>query len=67
VDNGAPSKSDLVDVAPDFSLDNNAYGGTHTDEGPQRPILKCYDPKQFGIENLSPESSTQSGTSDIRD
>lgn len=45
-----PDKSDLVDGAPDSSLDTNLYGSTckkssDVDEGPQKPILNCYDPK----------------------
>ena len=61
MENGAPEprdKSDLVDGAPDSSLDTNLYGGTckkssDIDEGPQKPILNCYDPKKFGNESFT--------------
>ena len=58
MDNGAPDKTDNVDGAHNSSLDTNVYSGTcqkssDIDEGPQQPILKCYDPKKFGSESFS--------------
>ena len=58
MDNGAPDKTDTVDGAHNSSLDTNVYSGTcqkssDIDEGPQQPILKCYDPKKFGSESFS--------------
>ena len=58
MDNGAPDKSDIVDGAHNSSLDTNLYSGTcqksnDIDEGPQQPLLKCYDPKKFGNEHFS--------------
>ena len=49
MDNGAPDKSD---GAHNYSLDTNVYSTTcqksgDIDEGPQQPILKCYDPKKI--------------------
>ena len=49
----APDKSDIVDGAHNSPLDTNVYSGTgrkssDIDEGPQQPILKCYNPKKFG-------------------
>ena len=48
-----PDKSDIVDGAHNSPLDTNVYSGTgrkssDIDEGPQQPILKCYNPKKFG-------------------
>ena len=58
MDNGAPDKSDIVDDAHNSSLDTNLYSGTcqkssDIDEGPQQPMLKCYDPKKIGSESFS--------------
>ena len=58
MDNGAPDETDNVDGAHNSSLDTNVYSGTcqkssDIDEGPQQPILKCYDPKKFGSESFS--------------
>ena len=49
----APDKSDIVDGAHNSPLHTNVYSGTgrkssDIDEGPQQPILKCYNPKKFG-------------------
>ena len=62
MDNGAPDKTDNVDGAHNSSLDTNVYSGTcqkssDIDEGPQQPILKCYDPKKFGSESFSRDFS----------
>ena len=45
---GAPDKSDMVDGAHNSSLDTDLYSDTcqkscDIDEGPQHPILKCYE------------------------
>ena len=58
MDSGAPDKSDIVDGAHNSSLGTNLYSGTcqkssDVDEGPQQPILKCYDPQKFGSESFS--------------
>ena len=58
MDNGAPDKSDIVDDAHNSSLDTNLYSDTcqkssDIDEGPQQPMLKCYDPKKIGSESFS--------------
>ena len=58
MDNGASDKSDIVDGSHNSSLDTNVYSGTFQksgdiDEGPQQPILKCYDPKKLGSESFS--------------
>ena len=55
MDNGAPDKSD---GAHNSSLDTNVYSATcqksgDIEEGPQQPILKCYDPKKFCGESFS--------------
>ena len=52
-------KSVIMDNgAHNSSLDTNVYSATcqksgDIDEGPQQPILKCYDPKKFGSESFS--------------
>ena len=60
----------IVRCAPDSSLDKHFCGGTckkssDIDEGPQKPILKCYNPNNSAM-NLSLEISTQPGINDIR-
>ena len=54
MDNSAPDTSDIVDGLHNSSLDTNVYSGTFQkfgdiDEGPQQPILKCYDPKDTAV------------------
>ena len=63
MDNGTPDKSD---GAHNSSLDTNVYSATcqksgDIDEGPQQPILKCYD----SAVNLFLEISIQLGTNVI--
>ena len=56
---GAPDNSDLVDGPPDSCVNTHLYGhgtckkSSDIDEAPQKPILNCYDPKQFGNESFS--------------
>ncbi|XP_068685080.1 zinc finger MYM-type protein 1-like [Montipora capricornis] len=57
-DNNAPNQSDIVNGAHKSSLDANVCSGTcqtssDIDESPQKPILKCYNPKTFGSESFS--------------
>ena len=58
MDNGASDNSDIVDGAHNSSLGTNIYGGTcqkssDIDEGPQQPILTCYDtPRKFRSESF---------------
>ena len=57
MDNGAPDKSDIVDGMHNSSLDTNVYNALWyflgDTEGPQQPILKCYDPKKLAVNLFS--------------